>query len=158
MEPAESKIVGAGLKKRHAPASRVSNAGGPHGFFIRSPEEAKRLNEHLRTIGQEAGQNYTARMESAMKNADQNAATAELTRLGLSAARNNQLHPKMEGHGLYAGRGFGSRREVSSVGVGGNLLARANRVQPALQSQPYAANWQFQFTLPPSYQKFNGGV
>lgn len=66
---------------------------------------------------------------------------------GLSA------EPSMGGYGLMAepsgGRMRGMpRREVSSVGMGGNLLG----MPPALMSQPYSANFQFASRLPPAYQ------
>lgn len=66
------------------------------------------------------------------------------------------------GQGLYAGgqglyaqgrmRGQGMR-EKSSVGVHGNLLGHG--LPPALQSQPFGANFQFSSRLPPAYQKLN---
>jgi hypothetical protein len=81
---------------------------------------------------------------------------------GIETARANQLLPRkmdIEGEGLYAGKSvmFGRGREKSSVGVGGNLLANRRILPPALESQPYGANFQLQFTLPPPYQRFNGG-
>ena len=71
----------------------------------------------------------------------------------------------MGGQGLYAeplasmrARGFrhtASRREMGSIGVHGNLLrGGALPLPPALMSQPYSANFQFQHTLPPAYQSF----
>lgn len=59
------------------------------------------------------------------------------------------------GVGLYAGSsrlmGRGSHKEVSSVGCGGNLLRGQSHLPPALMSQPFSANFQFQHTLPPAY-------
>jgi hypothetical protein len=58
------------------------------------------------------------------------------------------------GVGLYTGTrmmGRGSHKEVSSVGCGGNLLRGQSHLPPALMSQPYSANFQFQHTLPPAY-------
>lgn len=74
------------------------------------------------------------------------------------------------GYGLYAGmsRGRGmcggvlpsphSRMpEVSSVAIGGNLLASSNsRLPPALQSQPMSANFHMNVQLPPQFQR--GGI
>lgn len=74
------------------------------------------------------------------------------------------------GYGLYAGmsRGRGmcggvlpgppSRMpEVSSIAVGGNLLARTNQqLPPALQSQAMSANFHMNTQLPPQFQR--GGV
>ena len=64
------------------------------------------------------------------------------------------------GEGLYAGkqdgRGFtaGSGFRASGGQLGGK---GASVLPPALQSQPYSANFQFQHTLPPAYQKFSKG-
>ena len=43
------------------------------------------------------------------------------------------------------------RHEVSSIGVGGSLLS----LPPALRSQPYSANFQFRYTLPPAFQNIS---
>lgn len=59
------------------------------------------------------------------------------------------------GQGLYAGarrgvgRGLHRRREMASVGIHGNLLGHG--LPPALQSQPFSANFQFASRLPPAY-------
>ena len=59
------------------------------------------------------------------------------------------------GQGLYAGatRGSGFRkkstRERASIGIHGNLLGHG--LPPALQSQPYSANFQMASRLPPSF-------
>jgi hypothetical protein len=76
------------------------------------------------------------------------------------------------GYGLYAGRGMyaGSGMcggllagppsrspEVSSISVGGNLLARSDsRLPPALQSQAMSANFHMNTQLPPQFQR--GGI
>jgi hypothetical protein len=73
------------------------------------------------------------------------------------------------GYGLYAGaRGRGmvgcalpgppSRSpELSSLAIGGNLLARTNAaLPPALQSQAMSANFNSNVQLPPAYQR--GGI
>ena len=70
--------------------------------------------------------------------------------------------PTFQGYGLYAGSGHGlsggavrkqrPRREMSSIGIHGNLLGA--HLPPALVSQPYSANFQFGSRLPPAYQKF----
>lgn len=66
------------------------------------------------------------------------------------------------GYGLYAGRGMlpgppSRMPEVSSIAVGGNLLAKSNsQLPPALQSQAMSANFHMNTQLPPQYQR--GGV
>lgn len=70
------------------------------------------------------------------------------------------------GFGLYAGRGLGgfglgaglnappSRMpEMSSIGIGGNLLGRNDRLNPALQSDPMGANFHMSTQMPVEYQR-----
>jgi hypothetical protein len=153
-----STVVGSGLKKANRP---VSNAGGPRGIAIRTLVGAKDLVHHLGKVGNEVGQHYSPQLESALGNANANAMTASMGRMGIETARQNHIVPQeRRGQGLYAGRGlFAGKgvREHSSVNVGGNLLGGGRTLPPALQSQPYGANWQFQFTLPPQFQRYNGG-
>jgi hypothetical protein len=64
------------------------------------------------------------------------------------------------GEGMYAGKqdGRGFRAGSGFRASGGQLGQKgASVLPPALQSQPYSANFQFQHTLPPAYQKFSGG-
>jgi hypothetical protein len=151
-------VVGTGLKGVNRSAV-VTNAGGPRGIPVRTMMGAKDLVKHLGKVGAEAGQHYSPQMESALGNANANRMTADMGRIGIETARDNHLIPQAKGEGLFAGRGLYAgrglgRREHSSVAVGGNLLSRQ---VPALQSQPYGANFQLQFTLPPNFHRFNGG-
>lgn len=70
--------------------------------------------------------------------------SAPMLGYGLSA------EPSMGGYGITAEPSGGRmrRREICSVGRGGNLLG----MPPALMSQPYSANFQFASRLPPAYQ------
>lgn len=55
------------------------------------------------------------------------------------------LYAGKQGRGIYAGKGFRAS--------GGQIGGRGTPVlPPALQSQPYSANFQFGATLPPQYQ------
>jgi len=71
--------------------------------------------------------------------------------MGLSAEPSGYgLSAEPGGMGLSAepmGGRLMRRREMSSVGCGGNLLG----MPPALMSQPYSANFQFASRLPPAY-------
>lgn len=51
------------------------------------------------------------------------------------------------------GTGLYHRREGGSVGKNGGFV---HGQPPALQSQPYASNFQFRQTLPVAYQRFSG--
>lgn len=68
----------------------------------------------------------------------------------------------ISGSGLYAGSGLylsgkgvggerGTRRMAGSVGLGGGMVGGAV-LPPALQSQPFGANFQWRATLPPQFQ------
>jgi hypothetical protein len=60
----------------------------------------------------------------------------------------NRTSDQVFGTGLYT-----SRREGGSVGRNGGFV---HGQPPALQSQPYGANFQFSKTLPVAYQRFSG--
>jgi len=55
------------------------------------------------------------------------------------------LYAGKQGRGIYAGKGF----RASGGQIGGKGTPQ---LPPALQSQPYSANFQFGATLPPQYQ------
>jgi hypothetical protein len=90
--------------------------------------------------------------------------------LGKSGASATQAGLKQAGYGLYAGQsgrglyaggalaGPPSRMpEVSSVSVGGTLLAKSNmHLPPALQSDAMSANFHMNTQLPPHFQR--GGI
>jgi len=154
-----STVVGSGLKKE---VTRLSNAGGPRGIGTRTLIGAKDLVKHLGVVGAQSGQHYSPQLESALGNANANAMTASMGGMAIESAKQNFLVPqdKMVGEGLYSGRGLYAGkglRERSSIMVGGNLLGNQRTLPPALQSQPYSANFQLQFTLPPNFHRFNGG-
>jgi hypothetical protein len=66
------------------------------------------------------------------------------------------------GQGLYlsnsSGRGLHHRkREKASIGCGASMVASKAHLPPALISQPFSANFQFQHTLPPAYARYSKG-
>ena len=63
---------------------------------------------------------------------------------------NEPLEPHSRGAGRF-------RPSMNLMRGRGSLLTQDNILPPALQSQPYGANFQFQFMLPPEYQKLNSG-
>lgn len=95
-----------------------------------------------------------------------------LDRAGVESAMLNKLEAetarareerRMAGYGLYAsgsglGLGMCGGRVRPMSRTGGNVGLNGGNVRqlpPALQSQPYGANFQFQHFLPPQYQKFS---
>ena len=64
-----------------------------------------------------------------------------------------------EGSGLYLGRGEGMYAGRGFRATGGQLGGSGQRVLPqALTSQPFSANFQFRYSLPPAYQKIGSGM
>lgn len=125
------------------PSKYQSNIGGPRAKLTQSIQDRIGTDD-LSTKG--------------LAQVAANKAAADLTAYG--ARQKPQLtdyeRALMGGSGLYlgsSGRGVGSRT-AGQVGIGGKLV---DRVSPALASQPYAENYQFQYTLPPAYQKFSKG-
>lgn len=55
-------------------------------------------------------------------------------------------------------RGTGLHNHMNLIRGRGSMLAQDHILPPALQSQPYGANWHMQFFLPPQYHKFNDGT
>jgi hypothetical protein len=88
-----------------------------------------------------------------------NKALAELTARSVAERQNEAIRayePSVSGQGLYVSglTGRGMRRTGGIVGMGGGLVSQE---PPALRSQPFGANFQFQHTLPPPYQRFSKG-
>jgi len=91
--------------------------------------------------------------KAGLQNAVANQARKTIMDTAISALKDEPV----SGEGLYAsGKGCGGKIMCggSAFGVRGGLL---NLQHPALQSQPFATNYQFQYTLPPQYQKFARG-
>lgn len=55
-------------------------------------------------------------------------------------------------------RGTGIRGHMNLIQGRGSLLKGDDILPPALQSQPYGANFHMQFFLPPEYHKYNDGT
>ena len=117
----------------------------------------------LQIINRETGANLGALDRASIGSAIANKAQAEM--IDRSVADQYSF----SGNGLYAGQGLGLgvgrsgcgvggergvRRTGGSIGLGGGMVSQP----PALRSQPFSANFQFQHTLPPSYQKFSKGA
>jgi hypothetical protein len=111
------------------------------------------LNEEL---GTNMGNMSRAGVESAMLNKLQaqqaeEAYKRDILGYGLYASGSG-LGLGMCGGAMYGGRVRPMSRTGGNVGLNAGMV---NKMPPALQSQPYGANFQFQHTLPPQYQKFS---
>jgi hypothetical protein len=116
-----------------------TNAGGPrnaHSAHTLAGQVAQ--NHLLDNLNQELGTNYGRLAEANLANSMAHMATSSYDRHHIT------------------GRGFGLRREVGSVGRGASMVAHQTHLPPALQSQPFSANFHMQ--LPPAYQKYSRGM
>lgn len=130
------------------PSSRLSqttsNVGGPRNRLAPSTLKGQvNQNEYLNNINKELGTNY-----------------GNLSRANISNAishmdRANMNEQAVHHSGSSASRRFASGRGI--IGNGGNFVSSQTHLPPALMSQPFSANFQFQNTLPPAYQKFSKG-
>lgn len=55
-------------------------------------------------------------------------------------------------------RGTGLHNHYNMIRGRGAMLSADDILPPALQSQPFGANWHMQFFLPPQYHKYNDGT
>lgn len=111
---------------------------------------ANNLNEHL-------GTNYGYLNRAGLDNAVSGIKSAALSKMGIDARYRDspfaQIPLGIPGpHSRVMG---GGQLERGSVGRQGGLLH--SYTPPALVSQPFSANFQFQHFLPPQYQHFNTG-
>jgi hypothetical protein len=115
---------------------------------------ANNLNEHL-------GTNYGYLNRAGLDNALAGMKSAAMSKMGIDARYANAPTQgirafAMGGQGMAPpSRMYGGNLERSSIGRGGGMLS--SYIPPALVSQPFSANFQFQHFLPPQYQHFNSG-
>jgi len=127
-------------------------------------EYAKNLA--LQKMNDQLGTNMGNLSSASIQSALANKATADLDKLAIQQKyfKPPQQLTEMDlqamyGNGLYAGGGLGvglyASKSGGAVGLNGGFV---RSLPPALQSQPFSANFQFQHTLPPAYQKFSKGA
>lgn len=102
----------------------------------------KSLSPHSKlyeSLNDELGTNYGYLSRAGLDNALKQKQSASLSKLGIDARI--KYSP--------------GRRDVGIVGKGASMLS--SYTPPALVSQPFSSNFQFQFFLPPQYQQFSKG-
>jgi hypothetical protein len=104
------------------------------------------------------GTNYGYLKRAGLDNAIQGAKSAAMNKMGIDARM--MQAPRISGMGGYGlneprSRLVGGQIERSSVGRNGGMISAYT--PPALVSQPFSANFQFQHFLPPQYQHFSSG-
>ncbi len=125
---------------------QVTNAGGPMarltprtitGVF----DQSKLFSQMNQQLGTNMGNLQKATMGNAGADLLQGAHDIETV--------DTRKDDQVMGTGLYGAR----RREGGSIGRNGGFV---HGTPPALESQPYGANFQFGKTLPVAYQRFSG--
>ena len=127
------KIAGSGIRGK-------TLHGASHDIKL-----ADALNEHL-------GSNYGYLARAGLDNAINGRHSASLTKMGIDSRYG--LSPSVSTGPLEPySRMIGGSIEKSSIGRNGGMLSIYT--PPALVSQPFSANFQFQHFLPPQYQHFS---
>jgi hypothetical protein len=151
------------------PSSYQSNAGGSKARLAKNMAGRYAQDQALQQINAQTGANLGNLDRASIEQALANKARAELNKMAVQQKQSldtqyGNMFDGIEGNGLYAGSGLYAGRARSVGGsmrrCGGAIGLNASMVNtqsPALRSQPFSANFQFQHTLPPSYQKFSRG-
>ena len=143
----------------------TSNAGGPRSSAPTTLAGQVAQSDLLHNLNQDLGTKYGALARANLLNSLAHMERGNMTKdqvelehqLGDANALGQGLYAGGGSGGLYAGGSLRRRKEVGSIGRGSNFVAHQAHLPPALQSQPFSANFQFQHFLPPSYQKFSKG-
>jgi len=105
------------------------------------------------------GTNYDYMRRAGVDNAIKNSMAAKMARLGVNARYSEVPNLSAGIDELSAPRsrliGGGTSRDHSIIGRGGGMSH--SYANPALQSQPFSANFQMQHFLPVQFQQFNKG-
>jgi hypothetical protein len=107
----------------------------------------------LQQLNAQTGLNMGNLSAAALQKAANDKAMEQISNLQMQSRRDvipvsSMERPAYYGNGLYAGA---SRMTGGAVGLNAGML---DKLSPALRPQPLSANFQFQVTLPPAYQKF----
>jgi hypothetical protein len=150
------------------PSKYQSNAGGSRAKLAKDLAGRYLQDQALSSLNAQLGTNMGDLSRASIQDAITNKALAELNAKAVAERKANEMSAYERalagsglGLGLYAGNGLylgasgrGLSRTGGAVGVQGGLVQSQ---PPALRSQPFGANFQFQHTLPPAYQKFSKG-
>jgi len=131
-----------------------SNAGGTRARKARSLVGRVAQDKALAELNSRLGTDMGALDRNAIAQAVADKAEAQVAydRFGFPISGSG-LYASGSGLGLGVGGERGIRRQAGSVGLGGSMVGgRIGGIPPALQSQPYGANFQWRHTLPPQFQ------
>lgn len=140
------------------PSAYQSNAGGSKAKLASSLAGRMLQDQALSRLNAELGTNMGDLSRASITEALTNKALGELNARAVAERKANEMSAyerALAGSGLYLGRGVRPLSKTGgAIGLQGSLVASQ---PPALRSQPFGANFQFQHTLPPAYQKFARG-
>jgi hypothetical protein len=149
------------------PSSYQSNAGGSRARVAKNMAGRYLQDKALQEINAQTGANLGALDRASIEQALANRARAELNKTAVQqraaldtdfGAWGSGLYVGGTGSGLGLGLGLGIRPRMSrsggAIGLNGGMVSG---LPPALRSQPFSSNFQFQHTLPPAYQRFSKG-
>lgn len=121
-----------------------SNAGGPRSILPHTLEGQVEYNKLLDEMNQHLGTKAGVLARANLQNTVAHMRRANMNKQAVDESTG------MSGFGFH-------KREVASIGIKGGFIGSQTHLPPALISQPFSSNFQFQHTLPPAYQKFSKG-
>lgn len=124
-----------------------------------SGQGLKEMLSHVKltdNLNKNLGTNYGYLQRAGLDNAMAGVKSATMNKMGIDARYLNA--PRISGMGAYGlheppSRLVGGQLEKGTIGRNGGMIS--TYTPPALVSQPFSANFQFQHFLPPQYQHFN---
>jgi len=159
----EEIAMNSGITKAVSPESHMARLGtAPQAPLSRSPVQTpmtgsgmnagEQLHEALK---HELGSNYGYLKRAGLDNVLNSHLSAAMAKHGIDARY--KLSPQQASLSITGPRSRigGGALEKSSIGLKGGMMS--TYTPPALVSQPFSANFQFQHFLPPQYQHFNSG-
>ena len=137
----------------------ISNIGGPRSLLHHNSLEGQLKSDALmNNMNQQLGTNYNYLGRAGLANIMAHTQRARDSGIMIDSMKHmDGLTGLPQGKGLGAGLFASQRRGRGLVGRGGSFVSHQTSLPPALQSQPFGANFQFQHFLPPQYKKFNSG-
>ena len=155
LSPEEIAMNNWGSPESHNPvAPPVAPAGAP----VASGSGIKTLNAHSKlneSLNEHLGTNYGYLSKAGIGNALSQKHSASLAKMGIDARIKYNPDSTINKSSEHSIKGSG-RRDTGIVGKGSAIMA--SYTPPALVSQPFSANYQFQHFMPPQYQQFSKGV
>ena len=143
-----------------------NNVGGPINRIASSTLAGQvEQNDLLNHMNQQLGTKYGAMSQANIANADAQKMRSAMSVNRMASLDNTYNSGIDNGYGpansidpfAMTGGALRKRRERGSTGKLGSFVGAQTHLPPALKSQPFSANFQFQHTLPPAYQRFSKG-